>query len=106
MIIKLSPRVCDDAQPVISVTGDVLTIDGDALDFTPLSEGDTLPSEAVGSPWLQRFSEVTRTGGDVCLTLILPIRWDAPEESRFPEPIVVTSGGTVTLPTYSAEDEV
>lgn len=104
MIIKLSPRVCDDAQPAISVSGDVLTIDGTVLDFSPLSEGEALPSEAVDSPWLQQYSEVTRVGGDVCLTLILPICWDAPEASRFPEPIIVDADGPVTLPAYSVED--
>ncbi|MEO1949301.1 hypothetical protein [Thioclava sp.] len=80
----------------ISVVGDVLTINGDAFDFAPLQEGAALPAGAVGSEWIA--SEVTRDGGEVCLTLMLPYWGAASEAARFPVSIHVTENGPVPLP--------
>ena len=41
---------------------------------------------------------LARTGGEIAITLIFPIGYPAPEEARFPRPIIVTTDGPVTLP--------
>ena len=98
MIIKLIPRRMDDAQPAITVTGDTITINGTPFDFSPLEEGSTLPSDAIDSEWI--IGDVTRTNGDIALTLLLPCGYRAPESTRFPVPITVTTDGPVELPLY------
>lgn len=95
MIIKLSP-VRSDAELSISKSGDALTINGTVFDFTQLSEGDVLPREAVGSDWVA--ADVTRVGGLVELTVMLPHGADASEAARFPQPLYVTKDGLVELP--------
>lgn len=101
MKINLSP-VRMDEQLVASVIDDVLTVNGTAYDFGPLAEGGTLPREAVGCPLLA--SDVTREGGHITLTLILPHGSDAPEAARFPQPITVTQSGPVPLPIIYASE--
>ncbi|WP_417816615.1 hypothetical protein [Tritonibacter scottomollicae] len=81
--------------------GDVLTLNGEAFDFTALAEGDILPREAVACDWLA--SDVTRQDGEIRLTLILPHGADAPEETRFPQPVTLTGDGPVPLPPYEVE---
>lgn len=101
MKINLSPVRMDD-RLVASVIGNVLTVNGTAYDFGPLAEGGTLPREAVGCPLLA--SDVTREGGHITLTLILPHGSDAPEAARFPQPITVTQSGPIPLPVAYAEE--
>lgn len=103
MIINLTPIRSDEPQPTVAVVGDVLTVNDVQFDLAQLGEGDRLPPDAVDSPWIVG-SDITRTGGDIVVTLLLPIGPNAPEESRFPAPIIVNTDGPVTLPTYSAED--
>lgn len=101
MKITFTPQLRADAL-LLSLDGDVLTVNGTAYDFGPLAEGGTLPREAVGCPLLA--SDVTREGGHITLTLILPHGGDAPEEARFPQPVTVTQTGPIPLPvTYSEE---
>lgn len=108
MIITLSPMRRDDT-PVLHRTGDVLTVDGVDYDFGPLPEGGRLPREAVDCPWLA--SDVTREGGTIRLTLILPhgpIPWPAPPEADIvlrPAPLVLTGDGPVALPSWTAESD-
>ncbi|KEP68421.1 hypothetical protein DL1_12005 [Thioclava dalianensis] len=87
----------------LSVAGDVLTLNGKTLDLSGIPEGATLPAEAVASDWVT--GPITRTNGELSLTLRLPHGPNAPEESRFPAPITVTEDGTVDLPPYDAEPE-
>ena len=51
MKIYLSP-VRMDMQLVASVAGDTITVNGNVLDFTPLLEGETLPSTAILNDWI------------------------------------------------------
>ena len=97
MQISFTPRRCDTALTATR-QGDVLTLNGEAFDFTALAEGDVLPREAVTCDWLA--SEVTRADGTLRLTLILPHGADAPEETRFPQPVSLTGDGPVPLPPY------
>lgn len=103
MKIKLSP-VRIDEQLSASVSGDILVVNGEELDFGQLREGDVLPHAAVGCKWL--VGDILRIDGEIQLTLVLPHGLHAPHETRFPvafeEPLAV-SGGIVPLPLY---DEV
>ena len=93
----------------VAVTGDTLILNGEALDFAALPEGALLPREAVDCPWLA--SDVTRTGGAIHLTLLLPhgaIPWPAPPEAQavtHPDPIITGADGPVDLPSYTAPME-
>lgn len=105
MKIKLSP-INHETRLYAFVNGDVLTLNGIELDFSPLGEGGTLPAAAIDSPWIA--SDVTRTNGEICLTLRLPHGANAPRETLFPAafdaPLTVKAG-PVPLPPYNAERE-
>lgn len=111
MIITFAPvRPIGDPVPLDVVReGDVLTINGTALDFGPLPEGGRLPRAAVDCPWLA--SEVTREGGVLHLTLVLehgPIPFPQPPEADvvlYPAPITLTGDGPVALPAYTAPED-
>ena len=100
MIIHLTPMRRDDSLAV-SVTGETLTINGAAYDFGPLAEGATLPRAAVDCVSLA--SDVTRTDGQIVLTLVLPHGPDAPAAMLYPAPIHVTADGPVALPSQPEE---
>jgi len=100
MIINFSP-VRGDVQPTVSVSGDVLTINGATLDLSGIPEGATLPADAIASDWIA--GPVTRSSGVLSVTLVSPHGANAPEETRFPEPITVTSG-VVVFPAYDVEE--
>ena len=95
MIINLSP-VRDDSALNISVNQDVITLNGVDYDFSQLQEGETLPSKAIESTWF--MGDVTRTLGEVIVTIRLPHGPYAGEAARFPEPITVIQDGPVQLP--------
>ena len=95
MKINLSPQVRTDAL-VVSKSGDALTIKGITYDFTPLTEGSTLPAEAVECEYI--VGEVKRVEGEIELTLLLPIRADASEAAKYPDSITMTTDGEVVLP--------
>lgn len=95
MILNLSPQR-RDAAPTVSVAGDVLTVDGASYDFSSLAEGDVLAAGVVPCAWIT--GPVTRAGGHIVVTLILP-HGPAPSAAvSNPEPITVTVDGPVTLP--------
>ncbi|MBS3183767.1 hypothetical protein JIQ88_01560 [Pseudomonas sp. PCH44] len=103
MIINLSPVRMDDRLRV-ERAGDTLVLNGESFDLSPLLEGASLPASAISSPWFT--GSVDRVGGELSLTLILPHGADAPQSTRFPEPIVTTNDGIVALPPYElAVDE-
>lgn len=95
MKINLSPQRRDDAL-VVSRTGDILTLNGENFDFSELGEGEVLPRDAVATSWL--VSDITRVGGQIELSLILPLGANASEAARFPEALVLTEDGNVELP--------
>ena len=101
MIIHLSP-VRGDHRYTLARSADVLTLDCIGFDFGALAEGDTLPPEAVGSPWFA--GPVTRVDGRLHLTLILPHGPDAPHETRFPLPLTLDADGPVALPPFGADE--
>lgn len=103
MQISFIPMRRDD-RPELSVTGDVLTINGEEFDFSGVPDGATLPRDAVVCGWLA--SDVTRIGGVLHLTLILPHGPlpDVPQETLRPVPVSV-SAGPVPLPPYANGEE-
>lgn len=96
MLIKLSPTRCDDTLSA-SISGDAITLNGEAYDFGPLPDDATLPVGAVDCPWI--IGDVQRAGGQVQLTLLLPHGPNATEAQRFPDDIVDPPNGEVSLPT-------
>lgn len=96
MRIDLSPQVRDDSIVVVRA-GDSLTINGAVYDFAPLPEGAVLPASAVDCEFI--VGDVARRSGQIELTLLLPIAWDAPHAAAFPEPIIDPPNGRVALPT-------
>jgi hypothetical protein len=91
------------APMTVSVAGDVITVNGEAFDLSAIPEGATLPREAVDCDWLA--SDIERQDGQLRLTLRLPHGPDAPEATRFPQPITITADGPVALPPFAEEPE-
>lgn len=94
MKITISPQVREGSLQVTKL-GDTLTINGAVYDFTPLSDGALLPAAAIQCEHI--VGDVTRAGGQLHITLLLPIAWDAPHEVCFPEPIVNPPDGDINL---------
>ncbi|MEQ9241231.1 hypothetical protein [Roseovarius indicus] len=90
------------APMTLSRAGDVLTIDGEAFDFSGLPNGATLPRAAIASARIA--GDVERdAAGELTVPLYLPHGPTAPEQTRFPEPMTLTADGPVSLPPYSEE---
>lgn len=91
-LITLSPMRRDDTLTV-SVSGDVLVLNGVALDLGTYTADPEAPHDwIVGQP--------VQDGGLWHLTLVLPHGADASEATRFPQPITVTADGQVPLPPH------
>ena len=95
MKINFSPQVRNGTLTV-SKSGDALTINGVVYDFTPLTEGSTLPAAAVDCEYI--VGEVKRENGEIELTLLLPITHNASNAAKYPEPITMAADGEVALP--------
>ena len=95
MKITLKPQRRDDTLTV-SKQGDTLTINGEALDFSQLPDGATLPKDAVGNPFIA--SDVERIDGELHLSLLLPYGRGASNAAKFPEPIINPADGELELP--------
>lgn len=102
MQINLSP-IRSDEPLVVSKSGDVLTINGEVFDFSPLPDGASLPAEAIDSTHFA--GPVERIDGELHLTLRLPHGPNASEALRFPEPIEMTGDGPVPIP-HDPEPEI
>lgn len=99
MKINLSPSRTDQ-QLTASVGGDVVTLNGQALDFGPIEEGEIWMSDVFDCIW---FIYATRVDGQIEVTILLPYGPGAPYETRFPSPIYVTEDGPLDLPPYTNE---
>lgn len=111
MHLTLIPQQRADGDTPLALhrAGDVLIINGQALDLSVIPEGATLPATAVSC--LLLVDTISRIGGVLHLTLILPHGWipdPAPAEAMpvlSPEPILVTKDGPVPLPSYNPPQE-
>lgn len=97
MHISFSPQRKDDTLRLQLTATDHLQINGELFNFGPIQEGDTLSANEVPCDWL--VGDITRTGREIHLTLILPHGPNPPHHVAFPEPIVVTENGPIMLPT-------
>lgn len=95
MKIILSPQRRDDTLEVIKA-GDTLEVNGEAFDFTPMGDGDTLPSQAIDSVWFA--GDVERVNGELIVTLLLPNPWNYSREQAFPVPLINVQDGPVVFP--------
>ncbi|MGX0977007.1 hypothetical protein ACSSVY_002731 [Roseovarius sp. MBR-51] len=100
MQIRFSP-MRRDLRLTLDRSGDTLTINGEAFDFSPLPEGATLPREAMASEWFA--GPVERQDGVLHLSLILPHGPNPPLGTLMAEPVILTDDGPVTLPPYDQE---
>jgi len=73
--INLSP-VRADVKTEASLSGLILTVDGEAFDLSLIEDGATIQHSVI--------QNCTRTGGDYELTITLAHGHTAPEETRFP----------------------
>lgn len=95
MHITLIPQRRDDTL-VVSKSGDTLTINGTAYDFSVVTEGATLPASATDCPFL--IGEITRTEGVIYLSLIFPTGNNATPAANFPAPLINPADGALELP--------
>ena len=102
MKILLSPQRRDDTLEVTKY-GDVLTVNGEPFDFSPVGEGDTLPREAIESMWFA--GPVHRIGGELVLTLLFPNPWNYSQKQAFPVPLEDVPDGPVEFPGPLSEEE-
>lgn len=100
MRISLVPARLDGLLAV-SVTGDIVTINGVHFDFTQLPEGGELPAVAIESEHFS--SDVIRINGELHFALRLPHGANPPPHVAFPAAIQVSADGPVTLPTEVVE---
>ncbi|MBB6287615.1 MULTISPECIES: hypothetical protein [unclassified Pseudomonas] len=85
---------------VATVSGDVITINGESIDLSGIHDGYRLPGSAVGNKFFVETEYVERIGKTLHFTLRLPVHWDSPEEYRSPsEPIIIdVHSGPVKFP--------
>jgi len=95
MKINLIPQGRGDTLQVIKL-GDVLTVNGEEFDLSPVGEGDTLPATAIGSFWFR--DKVERINGELELTFLFPIPSNYSQEQAFPVPLVNIPDGVVAFP--------
>lgn len=86
-----------------SVDGDVIAINGEAIDLSGIPEGYRLPGSAVGNKFFVETEFVSRIDGVLSFTLRLPVQWDSPEGLRNPVAPLVLSvrSGPVNFPDTS-----
>lgn len=101
MQISFSPQRQDTGDHLtLSKEGEILTIDGEVFNFTDLPEGATIPAGVVPCKWIT--GPVERTGGRLCLTLLLPHGPNPPQAVAFPATIIVTEDGPIPVPQEDA----
>lgn len=95
MRIVFHPQRRDDALAVVK-SGDVLTINGEAFDFSALPDGATLPRDAIACDLVA--GPVERVDGVLVVPLILPHGPHASPAVAFPAPLDEVPDGPVELP--------
>ena len=95
MQIKLWPTRCDDVLE-IEKHGETLLVNGEVFDFSPLTEGSTLPGAAITGKWF--IGDIEKINGDIKLAMFLPIPANFSPEQAFPADLVDVPDGPVQLP--------
>lgn len=100
--IKFYPARSDDMELLtVSVKGFVVTMNGEVFDFSPLKDGDSLHPDAVDN--LYFTDDITVTGSDLNIGLLMPYRFTEDKFILFPSPVSVKSG-KVAVPTDSQKE--
>lgn len=93
--ITLSPQF-SDAQLTLVKSGSILAINGIEYDFSPLSNGDEIPSDAITDENI--IGNITKNNGIINITVRMPYSdADAPESVRFPQPINLIEDGEIVF---------
>jgi hypothetical protein len=100
MKLILSPMRCGTPLAVFR-SGESLTLNGEAFDFSQVPDGATLPRAAIASDWIA--GDIERIGGLLHVPLILPHGARAPRATLVPAPITLTDDGPVALPPFEEE---
>lgn len=95
MKINLSPQRRNDSLEVVK-SGNALILNGELFDFSRMVDGDTLPAAAISSPFF--FGNVDNIGGELELTLVLPLPANYSHAQAFPVPLVNVGDGPVVFP--------
>lgn len=105
MKIILSPfRPLQDAAFELSKVGDVITINGVALDFGPLADGAMLDSAAIDCAFIA--GPVRRVDGELELSILVPMPAKPTPEQANPAPLIDPADGvllSIPLPPSSQE---
>lgn len=96
MKISLSPVGLFKSLVVERTAPDRLRINGELFNFGPLNDGDVIPSGFIPCEWI--VGPVTRSEGDIHLTLLLPHGASPDAHVAFPAPILDPPIGIVDLP--------
>lgn len=97
MKIRFTP-IRSDERLTGHVDGEVVTLNGEEFDLSPLADGASLLLGAIDSKWVS--GEVERRGGEIYITLASPHGHDAPYESRFPSFEYIDVDGDIPFPLY------
>lgn len=99
MKIKLFPFLGFD-HITATVSGDVITINGEPVDLSPLSDGFRIMGSAIGNKFFVPTEYVERIKGELHITLFLHVDTDTDEQWRNPtEPNVLSvTEGIVPFP--------
>jgi len=94
LTLSLSPVRSDKERLAVAVNGTVITVEGADYDLSLIPDGATVQHPVL--------NEVTRDGDNYSIHYRLYHGPNAPQETRFPEPIVLTDhNGPVDLPPYN-----
>ena len=93
--INFSPVNKPDTNLTIEWNDPVITVYGVDYDLSLLADGDSAEHDILKTS--------SRSGNDYEITVILPHGSNAPQSTRFPAPVEITTDGTVSIPVY---DEV
>ena len=102
MIIHFIPVRMGDAIEY-AVMGDSLIVNGERFDFSRMKNGDVLAATAIASDCFGHV--VTRTDGQIELSLILPNPHNYSHEQAFPVSLFNVTDGPVPQPPPLPEEE-
>lgn len=97
--IKLSPVLSDKETVSISVFGQMIIINNEEFDFTDLPNGYQMEPVHIESEWFVD-TVYKYDNGDLYMTIKFPHPFDAGDDMKFPEQIIVKEDGVVKLPIY------
>lgn len=104
MRISFSP-VVSSAELTLSRIGDTLVINGDALSFDVLNEGDEVPAAVARELHPALNGPIRKIGGVIHLDVILPLDPGCADPwMTFPDPVEVTGDGPVDVPWATYEE--